>query len=163
MPSSSVYMSEGRHAPLDPRWEDLYERCRAPLYRAAAFLVGDGEGEEIVQDAFERAMKNGRFFDDVREPAAWLRQVVIRLAVTRLRRRAVWKRVRELIARPQSARLPDLRTAIDQLPPSQRGAILLHYYFGASYEEVAIALGLRPASVGKVLARARASLRQALE
>jgi RNA polymerase sigma factor (sigma-70 family) len=48
------------------------------------------------------------------------------------------------------------------LPPSQRGAIVLRYYFGADYSEIATALSLRENSVSKTLTRARDSLRREL-
>jgi RNA polymerase sigma factor (sigma-70 family) len=147
---------------LDPRWEQLYSKCRPQLYRAAAFLVGDAEGEEIVQDTFERAMKQERFFEEVREPVGWLRRVVVRLAVSSLRRRAVWERIHLLLRHEEHAPDSDLESALKTLPPSQRGAIVLRYYFGADYSEIATALSLRENSVSKTLTRARDSLRREL-
>jgi len=150
---------------VDPRWEQIYGECRPPLYRVAAFLVGDAEGEEIVQDAFERAMKNERFFEEVLQPLAWLRRVVVRLAVSRLRRRAVWERIFPLLDRddpPSGSTDPDLEAAIRKLPPRQRGAIVLRYYFDADYTEIASTLGLSEASIGKTLSRARAVLKEDL-
>ncbi|MBM4434783.1 MAG: hypothetical protein FJ028_06745 [Chloroflexi bacterium] len=44
------------------RWQALYAACRPTLYRAAALLVGEGEAEGVVQDAFERAMREPDFF-----------------------------------------------------------------------------------------------------
>ena len=151
-----------RAARVDPRWEAVYARCRPPLYRVAAFMVGDAEGEEVVQDAFERAIRQSGFLDEVAEPLAWLRQVVVRLAISRLRRRAVWERVRLLLDHSAPARDPDLEAALRRLPPTQRGAIVLRYYFGAGHTEIASALGLSEASVSKTLVRAKASLRKYL-
>jgi RNA polymerase sigma-70 factor, ECF subfamily len=150
---------------VDPRWEQLYAECRPPLYRVAAFLVGDAEGEEIVQDAFERAMRQERFLEEVRLPQAWLRRVVVRLAVSKMRRRALWERVFPLLAREDATEAsidPDLETAIRKLPPQQRGAIVLRYYFDADYAEIAATLGLSEASISKTLSRARAVLREDL-
>ena len=150
---------------MDPRWEQIYAECRPPLYRVAAFLVGDAEGEEIVQDAFERAMRQKDFFNEVAQPLAWLRTVVVRLAVSRLRRRAVWDRIFPLLERRdqmQASTDPDLEAAIRRLPPQQRGAIVLRYYFGADYAEIASTLRLSEASIGKTLSRARAVLKEDL-
>ena len=147
---------------LDPRWEQLYAECRPPLYRAAAFLVGNAEGEEVVQDAFERAMRQANFFDEVREPLAWLRRVVMRLAISRLRRREVWERIRLLLDQHEPKSDPDLETAIKRLPATQRGAVVLRYYFDAEYSEIASALGMSEASVSTTLSRARAALRKDL-
>lgn len=117
----------------------------------------------MVQDAFERAMRQADFFQEVAEPRAWLRTVVVRLAVSRLRRRAVWERVRGLLS-PPSDGVPalELRVALRRLPPRQRGAIVLRYWFGADTQEIAAATGLRPGSVARTLARAREALRREL-
>lgn len=155
---------------LDSRWSCLYAEARPALYRAAGFLVGDAEGEEIVQEAFERAMKTPHFFDVVETPMGWLRQVVVRLAVSRLRRRTVWDRLKRIVGTEATSHVEgvisgaadarlDLAAAINRLSPKERGAIVLHYYFGADYREVARALGLRESSVGKTLSRARDALR----
>jgi len=72
---------------LDERWACLYEEYRPALYRAAALMVGSADAEEVVHEAFERAMRERDFFERVREPKAWLRTVVARLALGRLRRR----------------------------------------------------------------------------
>jgi RNA polymerase sigma-70 factor (ECF subfamily) len=150
---------------MDLRWEQIYAECRPPLYRAAAFLVGDAEGEEIVQDAFERAMRQKDFFDEVAQPLAWLRTVVVRLAVSKLRRRTLWERIFPLLERHDTMAAspdPDLEAAIRKLPPRQRAAIVLRYYFDADYAEIASTLGLSEASISKTLSRARAVLKEDL-
>ncbi|TMC48934.1 MAG: sigma-70 family RNA polymerase sigma factor [Chloroflexi bacterium] len=147
---------------IDLRWERLYAEWRAPLYRAAVVLVGPAEGEEVVQDAFERGMRTEHFFDEVREPFPWLRQVVVRLALSRLRRRALWERARLLLDGHQASAYPDIAWALRRLAPTQRGAVVLRYYFRADYAEIAETLGLSQASVAKTLARAKAALRRDL-
>lgn len=146
----------------DARWECLYAEHRAALYRAAAALVGNAEAEEVVQDAFEQAMKVTDFFDEVRHPPAWLRQVAVRLAISRLRRRALSERILSFLAARPSEPDPQIEWALQRLPATQRGAVVLRYYFRADYAEIADALGLSEASVSKVLSRARAALRKDL-
>jgi RNA polymerase sigma-70 factor, ECF subfamily len=150
---------------VDRRWDPLYAQHRGSLYRAAAVLVGDGEAEEVVQEAFERAMKQADFFDQVREPSAWLRRVVVRLAISRLRRRAILDRALTLLgsrAAVEDHEGVDVEWALRRLPATQRGAVVLRYYFRADYPEIAAALGLSEASVSKILNRARAALRRDL-
>jgi RNA polymerase sigma factor (sigma-70 family) len=148
--------------PIDLRWERLYAEWRAPLYRAAAALVGPAEGEEVVQDAFERGMRTEGFFEEVRAPSSWLRQVVVRLAITRLRRRALWERARRLLDGHQVRADPDIAWALRRLSPTQRGAVVLRYYLRADYAEIGATLGLSEASVSKTLTRAKAALRRDL-
>jgi RNA polymerase sigma-70 factor, ECF subfamily len=151
---------------LNDRWASLYEESRPLLYRAAALMVGGAEAEEIVQETFERAMRNPSFFDEVREPVAWLRTVSARRALGRLRRHHLWERLLVRLAPADSTaevwERADLAVALKNLPPRERVAVVLRYYQDASYEEIAEALGTATSSVGPMLSRARARIREAL-
>ncbi|HYV21634.1 MAG TPA: sigma-70 family RNA polymerase sigma factor [Candidatus Bathyarchaeia archaeon] len=150
---------------LEARWAALYEGSRPLLYRAAALMVGAAEAEEVVQEAFERAMRSRNFFDEVREPIAWLRTVCARQALGRLRRRRVWERVRVRLTVVESTEPWEraaLAIALRKLPARDRVALVLRYYQDASYEEISSALGVSPASVGPMLTRARAKVREAM-
>ena len=130
-------------------------------------MVGTSEAEEVVQEAFEHALANPRFLEEVEQPAAWLRVAMTRLALTRLRRRERWNRIRALalpaVAPSPDATRVDIYLALEKLPRHQRAAIVLHYYFDASYEEIARALDVSDGSVGPTLSRARATLRRLLQ
>ena len=152
-------------AALDARWNALYTACRPSLYRTAALLVGEGEAEEVVQDAFERAMREPGFFERVNDPVAWLRTVATRAALGRLRRRALWERALSVIGRADHEHDPrraDLASALEKLPPKQRAAVVLRYYHSAPYTEIAAAIGADVESIGPLLTRARAALRDLL-
>jgi RNA polymerase sigma factor (sigma-70 family) len=153
-------------AALDARWHALYTACRPTLYRSAALLVGEGEAEEVVQDAFERAMREPDFFGRVRDPLAWLRTVATRAALGRLRRRALLDRAQRFLGRQDHQIDPhrtDLEAALQRLPAKQRAAVVLRYYHQAPYSEIASALDMDEQSVGPLLTRARAALRDALK
>jgi len=153
-------------AALDARWQALYLACRPTLYRSAALIVGEAEAEEVVQDAFERAMHEPDFFGRVRDPLAWLRTVSTRVALARLRRRALWDKAQELLGRSDHSvdtHRADIASALSRLPAKQRAAIVLRYYHDAPYAEIAAALEMDEASVGPLLTRARAALRDSLK
>jgi RNA polymerase sigma factor (sigma-70 family) len=153
-------------AALDARWHALYTASRPSLYRTAALLVGEGEAEEVVQDAFERAMREPDFFGRVKDPVAWLRTVTARAALGRLRRRALWDKALSVIGRSErepDPRSSDLVSAIARLPPKQRAAVVLRYYHNAPYSEIASAIDVDAESVGPLLTRARAALRELLK
>ncbi|MDE3112708.1 MAG: RNA polymerase sigma factor [Chloroflexota bacterium] len=150
----------------DPRWQALYAACRPALYRSAALLVGEAEAEEVVQDAFERAMRERDFFTKVRDPVAWLRTVSTRAALGRLRRRALFDRALSIVGRQDHQVDPlrtDLEAALARLPAKQRAAVVLRYYHDAPYAEIASALEIDVESVGPLLTRARAALRESLK
>jgi RNA polymerase sigma-70 factor, ECF subfamily len=153
--------------PADPgaRWVALYEHSRPLLYRAAAMMLGAAEAEEVVQEAFERAMRNRAFFDEVAEPVAWLRTVCARRALGRLRRRRVWERLRIRLPADEHTKPwehAELAIALRALPARDRVALVLRYYQDASYEEIGRALGIATTSVGPTLTRARAKVREAM-
>jgi RNA polymerase sigma-70 factor, ECF subfamily len=127
-------------------------------------MVGAAEAEEVVQETFERAMREAKFFDEVREPIAWLRTVAARRALGRLRRRRVWERLRLRPAEDalQPWQRADLALALNNLPARDRVAVVLRYYEDASYEEIAAVTGAAASSVGPILTRARARMREAL-
>jgi RNA polymerase sigma-70 factor (ECF subfamily) len=119
-----------------------------------------------VQDAFERAMREPKFLEEVREPAAWLRTAVSRRAISRARRRTVLSRILPRLhepAREYDEAVADLRQALRSLPPQQRAAVVLRYYADADYDEIAHAIDVEPSSVGPILTRARSKLREALQ
>jgi RNA polymerase sigma-70 factor (ECF subfamily) len=150
----------------DARWQALYLACRATLYRSAALIVGEAEAEEVVQDAFERAMREPDFFGRVRDPLAWLRTVSTRVALARLRRRALWDKAQELIGRGHQkadSESVDISAALARLPAKQRAAIVLRYYHDAPYSEIAAALEVDEGSVGPLLTRARLALKATLK
>ncbi len=57
----------------------------------------------------------------------------------------------------------DLESALSRLPPKQRAAVVLRYYQNAPYAEIASALEMDVESVGPLLTRARAALRESLK
>jgi RNA polymerase sigma-70 factor (ECF subfamily) len=119
-----------------------------------------------VQDAFERAMHEPRFLEDVRDPLAWFRTAVSRRAISRARRRSVLSRILPRLHEPQreyDESVADLRRALEALGAHQRAAVVLRYYADADYEEIARAIGVEASSVGPILTRARSKLREALQ
>lgn len=152
-----------RQRETEAYWDDLYASARPALYRTAAFLLPADEAEEVVQEAFERALRSEAFRSRTLEPVAWLRTVVGRIAVDRLRRRRLWERTRSLLVRePPTEPGTELRDALRRLPARQRVALVLRYYQEAPYEEIAEALAIRTDSVGPLLARAKQALQEAL-
>jgi RNA polymerase sigma-70 factor (ECF subfamily) len=128
-------------------------------------MVGPAEAEEVVQETFERAMREANFFEQVREPIAWLRTVAARRALGRLRRRRLWERLRLRLSAEDTLQpweRVDLARALDELSARDRIAVVMRYYQDASYEEIAAATETAASSVGPILTRARARMREAL-
>jgi RNA polymerase sigma factor (sigma-70 family) len=106
--------------------------------------------------------------------AAWLFKIAENVCLTR--RRSSWRRDRiesaadlDLVeaVTPAPGRLADeligLQHVLEQMPESQRSAILLREWQGLSYREIAAELELSQSAVETLLFRARRSLAQGLE
>jgi RNA polymerase sigma-70 factor, ECF subfamily len=134
-----------------------YRQLVGQLYGVCGDLT---EAEEVVAEAFARAVQHQRTFVRLDNPEAWLRTVAVNVCRTRFRRRL-------LPIGPQraEARHPDLdddrlalMAAMRRLPSAQREAIALHYLADLPISEVATATGVAVGTVKARLSRGRAAL-----
>jgi RNA polymerase sigma-70 factor (ECF subfamily) len=146
----------------------VFDPLRPSLVRIAYRMLGSvADAEDVVQDAFLRWLDVDR--DAVREPAAFLRRVVTRLCLDRLksvrRRRetyvGTW--LPEPVVESGEDELDDvtlpLLMALERLSPLERAAFLLHDVFGLDFEEVAATIGREPAACRQLASRARVNVR----
>jgi RNA polymerase sigma-70 factor (ECF subfamily) len=158
------------------------------LYRTAwSILRNRAEAEEVLQEAYLKAMQAIGRFESKSALSTWLTRIVINEALGR--RRANQRRTSRLLgspivvmedyrdrlmggtvaqstpeaalARKEAARL--LETAIAGLPEPFRLVFVLRAIEGLSVEETAEALGVRPETVKTRHLRARRRLQQALD
>ena len=128
----------------------------------AAYLGDRAEAEDITQEAFERAWRGWSRVSGYGDPAAWVRTVAYRLAISR------WRRLRVAFAhrrrqRPEPAPPPDpewldLVAALATLPPPQRRAVVLFYLGDLTVEEIADRESVPAGTVKSWLHRARGRL-----
>jgi RNA polymerase sigma-70 factor (ECF subfamily) len=145
-----------------------FDPLRPSLVRIAYRMLSSvADAEDVVQDAFLRWLDVDR--NTVREPAAFLRRVVTRLCLDRLKsvRRERETYVGTWLPEPvvetnedeaDDVTLP-LLMALDRLSPLERAAFLLHDVFGLGFEEVAATIGREPAACRQLASRARAHVR----
>jgi RNA polymerase sigma-70 factor (ECF subfamily) len=145
-----------------------FNPLRARLLRVAYRMLGSvADAEDILQDAFLRWLDVDR--DAVREPEAFLRRVVTRLCLDRLksvhRRRETY--IGQWLPEPVVESVEDdidnvtlpLLMALERLSPLERAAFLLHDMFGLAFEEVAATIGREPAACRQLANRARRHVR----
>lgn len=144
-------------------FDSLYGKLYPSLFRYLQRLVGDADiAEDIAQESFVRLLKQNLPEDEVRP---WLFTVAMNLV--RDHARKVERRQRLLTTAPvlvSSTALPDeavetaervgsVRVVLNQLSARDQQLLLMREE-GFKYEEIANVIGVAPASVGTLIARA---------
>lgn len=147
---------------------DVYEASYRRLVSQLVGPCGDiPTAEEVVQEAFVRAIAQGAEFRRTDNPEAWLRHVAVNLARSRWRRLKKYAGLMPRLAEPTST--PDLSpdhvtlmAALERLPRGQREVIAMHHLADLPVDEIAAALGVPSGTVKARLSRGRAALTRLL-
>lgn len=157
---------------------EIYHAYFDPVHRYLAGRLGLDVADDLAAEVFMTAFRARRSFDPVRGGVRpWLFGIATNL-VARHRRaearryRALGLAVGEPVTEEETDRVVErvsaqqlhgpLMAALARLPGRERDALLLVALGGLSYEEVATAMSVAPATVGSRLSRARAKVRAAL-
>jgi len=131
------------------------------MWRALYSFTGDREiASDALSEAFARALRDDH---QIRDPAAWTWRVAFRIASAELRRRANEKAAVADEHYELHDPVPELMTALAQISPNQRLAVLLHDYADRPTSEIAETLGCSRATVHVHLSQGRRRLRALLE
>jgi len=149
---------------------DLYHACyRRLVAQVYAFTTDLTEAQDVVQEAFARALARPGGLGDVDNPEAWLRTVAVNVVRRRWRRRKLLdtillrdRPVIRTVEQPPGPERADLRDALAAIPVSYREVIVLHYFADLPVEEVATVLDIPVGTVKSRLARGRAALAERL-
>ena len=141
---------------------DLFDAHGAAVYRFAAVLLQHHQdAEDVVQETFLKLLRHLDSGGDTSNIRGWLFTVAAHAARDRQRRRGRWvpwlpmhdRHVPPAALPDEDGRLKQARDALRQLPERDRLLLLLRAQ-GLSYRDIAAASGIRPTSVGRLLARA---------
>ncbi len=154
---------DGAEGLLSRVYDSSYRRLVGQLYAVCGDLA---EAEDVVQEAFARAVAQGSRFGRLDNPEAWLRTVSVNVARTRHRRRAMGERLGlRASGRHPAQHPPDLAddrvalvAALRRLPAGQREALALHYLADLPLHEVARTLDVPVGTVKARLSRGRTAL-----
>jgi len=142
-----------------------YERIARAIFR----IVHDpARAEELAVDVFWKFWRTPRAHGD--RAGGWLYRTAIRTALNDLRRHVRATRNERLSPTVTASQTPEqvhaaqeqqeqVRSVLAALD-SRQAELLLLRNSGLSYDEVASALGLKPASVGTLLSRAQQAFRK---
>ena len=144
-----------------------YQRLVGQLYG----LTGDlPEAQDVVQEAYARALVRPERFLQIMDPEAWLRTVAFNVARSRYRRRWAFDRlIRSGRVEPSDEAVPGLSpdrvalvAALRKLGRPTREALVLHHLADLPVTEVAAMLGVPVGTVKARLSRGRALLAREL-
>src|SRR5260221_2194744 len=140
----------------------LFEAHGTAVFRFAAVLVRHHQdAEDVVQETFLKLLRHLEAGGDATNLRGWLFTVAAHAARDRERRRPRWvpwlpahdARVPPPALPDEDGRLKGARDALRRLPGRDRLLLALRAQ-GLSYRDIAAAARIRPASVGRLLARA---------
>ena len=141
---------------------DLFEQHGAAVYRFATVLLGHHQdAEDVLQETFLKLLHHLAGRGDTTNLRGWLFTVAAHAARDRQRRRARWipwahandSRVAPAELPDEDGQLRTARAALQRLPDRDRLLLALRAQ-ELSYRDIAAATGIRPSSVGRLLARA---------
>jgi RNA polymerase sigma-70 factor (ECF subfamily) len=142
-------------------FRELYERHYAMAVGIARSRLSDTHlAEDAAQEAFAIACRQLASLKDGRRFGQWLGTICRRTAGRMARSWTNHAALDELAIDTSKSNgdgraLAQVRQAVERLPASGREVILLHYFSGLSYEQIAQTLSITPQSVHGRLQRAR--------
>jgi RNA polymerase sigma factor (sigma-70 family) len=166
-PGEAAAAIPDREAPLD--FDAVFHLYYPRVARLIGRVVRDqGRAEELAAEVFWRLWHNRRIRGE--NAAGWLYRTAVRSGLYELRRLARRERVAHLLGRRESPPDPEqmhaaaqerqqVRAVLERMD-KRRAELLLLRSSGLSYEELAAALELNPASVGTLLSRAQQAFRK---
>jgi RNA polymerase sigma-70 factor, ECF subfamily len=153
---------------------DLESLFRAHYGRIAGVIVrvvrDSGRAEELAVEVFLRLSRNKAAQSD--NPAAWLYRIAVRIGLDELRRqtrRLHYERLLGVLRRTSVPTPEQIHAASEERErvrrvlatiPRRQSELLLLRNQNLSYEELASALDMNPASIGTLLTRAQQKFRK---
>ena len=161
----------------------LLEKHRAPvIHFVYRMVLNQAVAEELAQEVFLRVYRSRASYEPTAKFTTWLFRIATHLALNWIRdgknekaQESLDEEVQEGAGRQIAAREPnveqqmirqarmqEIRSAIEDLPPKQRAAVLMHKYQEMEYSQIAGVLSCSESAVKSLLFRAYEALRARL-
>lgn len=155
--------------------ERLYRSERSRLERLAARKVGQGAGDDVVQDTFTRLLDKA--IEHIVLTPAYVSRCVRNAAIDQLRSDRRRNRLPDLITEEQYAPpvptpqqivvasdgIRQIDQAINSLPERTRQIFILNRMHDCTYDEIAVVMGISYSTVEREIAKALLACRIAAE
>jgi RNA polymerase sigma-70 factor (ECF subfamily) len=155
----------------------VYER---PVYNLTYRMLGDPvEAEDAAQETFMRAYSRLATYQPERKFVNWLLSIASHYCIDLLRRKVrkpqlsldgpmppEWltsnvPRPEQVVSAKQERER--VRQVLATLPPDYRAAVVLRYWYGMSYQEIAATMGTTESAIKSRLHRAREMMAEQLQ
>lgn len=154
-------------------FEQLVRRHQSSAWSAAYRFLGDhADAEDVVQEAFLKLYRAASRYQPTAAFRTYLYRIVTRLCLDHVakKRPASGHDLPELAtdaptqleAAIAADRQVQVRSALERLAPNQRMAVILKYFHGMGYHEIAESMETTSKAVERLLARARETLEKIL-
>ena len=124
-----------------PPFERFYEQYRDEVFGYLIRLLGKQAAEDAFQETFFRALRGYPKLVHGRELRAWAFTIATRVALDVRRRREPALDVPEIGTVDTRPAYAELEHLAEELPATERTAVVLRYGYDLAYEDIATALG----------------------
>ena len=124
-----------------PPFERFYELYRDEVYAFLVRRLGRDRAEDAFQETFLRALRAYPTLEHGEHLRAWAFTIAGRIAIDEHRRRRPDGELPELPTEDGRPAFAELEHLADQLPPTERAAVVLRYGYDLDYADIGIALG----------------------
>jgi RNA polymerase sigma-70 factor (ECF subfamily) len=144
----------------------LYDRHTGHAFRTVWRIVGGNphEAEDVVQEAWLRAVSSLDRWSRQSEFGAWFRGIAAHVAIDSVRKqgRLVLDAEADAVCDETPGEWMDMESAILSLAPGYRAVLVLHDIEGFTHEEIATRLGITAGTSKGQLFKARRAVRARL-
>lgn len=155
-----------RHERSEAAFAVLYDRHTPRAFQTAWRLVGGNphEAEDVVQEAWLRAVSSLDRWSGQSEFGTWFRAITTHVAIDAVRKqgRLVLDAEADIAIDGPSVEWMDMESAILSLAPGYRAVLVLHDIEGFTHEEIGERLGITAGTSKGQLFKARRAVRARL-
>ena len=127
------------HAPEIPPFERFYLEHREEVLAYLRRLLGQ-RAEDAWQETFLRALRAYDRLEHGRHLRAWVFTIATRVAMDELRAKPSPATPAEPVTELRRAAFREIEHLTDELPPTERAAVVLRYAYDLPYTDIAAAL-----------------------
>jgi RNA polymerase sigma factor (sigma-70 family) len=123
-----------------PPFERFYEEHKAPVLARLRRMLGRETADDAFQETFLRALRAYPTLEHGRHLRAWVLTIARNVALDELRKPRPDGTLPEVAVEDPPTPHAELDDLTDELPPTERAAVVLRYGYDLSYTDIAAAL-----------------------